>query len=42
MVISMKLDNRLMAIADLVRKDKIFADVGTDQILSSIIYSPAP
>ena len=30
MVISMKLDNRLMAIADLVRKDKIFADVGTD------------
>lgn len=30
MVISMKLDNRLMAIADLVRKDKIFADIGTD------------
>lgn len=26
----MKLDNRLMAIADLVRKDKIFADIGTD------------
>ena len=30
MVISMKLDNRLMAIADLVRKDKVFADIGTD------------
>ena len=26
----MKLDNRLMAIANLVRKDKVFADVGTD------------
>lgn len=26
----MKLDNRLMAIANLVRKDKIFADIGTD------------
>ncbi len=26
----MKLDNRLMTIADLVRKDKIFADIGTD------------
>ena len=26
----MKLDNRLMAIAELVRKDKIFADIGTD------------
>ena len=26
----MKLDSRLMAIADLVRKDKIFADIGTD------------
>lgn len=26
----MKLDNRLMAIADLVRKDKVFADIGTD------------
>lgn len=26
----MKLDNRLMAIADLVQKDKIFADIGTD------------
>lgn len=26
----MKLDNRLMAIADLVRKDKIFTDIGTD------------
>ncbi len=26
----MKLDNRLMAIADLVRKDKTFADIGTD------------
>lgn len=26
----MKLDNRLMAIADLVRNDKIFADIGTD------------
>ena len=30
MVSSMKLDNRLMAIADLVQKDKIFADIGTD------------
>lgn len=30
MVIGMKLDNRLMAIADLVQKDKIFADIGTD------------
>ena len=30
MVISMKLDNRLMAIANLVRKDKVFADIGTD------------
>ena len=26
----MKLDSRLMAIADLVRKDKVFADIGTD------------
>ncbi|MBO5944807.1 MAG: SAM-dependent methyltransferase [Clostridia bacterium] len=26
----MKLDSRLMAIANLVRKDKIFADIGTD------------
>ena len=26
----MKLDSRLLAIADLVRKDKIFADIGTD------------
>ncbi len=26
----MKLDNRLMAIANLVRKDKILADIGTD------------
>lgn len=26
----MKLDNRLTAIADLVRKDKVFADIGTD------------
>ena len=26
----MKLDNRLMAIANLVRKDKVFADIGTD------------
>ncbi len=26
----MKLDSRLMAIADLVRNDKIFADIGTD------------
>ena len=26
----MKLDNRLMAIAELVRKDKVFADIGTD------------
>ncbi len=26
----MKLDNRLMTIADLVRKDKVFADIGTD------------
>ncbi len=26
----MKLDSRLMAIASLVRKDKIFADIGTD------------
>lgn len=26
----MKLDSRLMAIANLVRKDKVFADVGTD------------
>jgi tRNA (adenine22-N1)-methyltransferase len=30
MVIGMKLDNRLMAIADLVQRDKIFADIGTD------------
>lgn len=30
MVIGMKLDNRLMAIADLVQKDKILADIGTD------------
>lgn len=29
-VISMKLDSRLMAVADLVRKDKYFADIGTD------------
>ena len=26
----MKLDSRLMAIANLVRKDKVFADIGTD------------
>ena len=26
----MKLDSRLMAIADLVRYDKVFADIGTD------------
>lgn len=26
----MKLDNRLMAIAQLVRKEKVFADIGTD------------
>ena len=26
----MKLDSRLMAIANLVRKDKTFADIGTD------------
>ncbi len=26
----MKLDNRLMAIANLVRKNKVFADIGTD------------
>ena len=26
----MKLDSRLMAIANLVRKDKSFADIGTD------------
>ena len=26
----MKLDNRLMAIANLVRKDNVFADIGTD------------
>ncbi len=26
----MKLDNRLMAVANLVRRDKVFADIGTD------------